>query len=66
MFKEKEKQMSGEIQTLRTECEGIRKKYNESMTEADQKILNLTNREESLQKQLDMTIQSKREEESKM
>lgn len=44
MFKEKEKQMLSEIQTLKTECEGIRKKYIETTTNADEKIMDLTNR----------------------
>ena len=35
MFKEKEKQMIGEIQNLKTECEGLRKRFNETVMNAD-------------------------------
>ncbi len=66
MFKEKEKQMVGEIHNLKTECEGLRKRYNETVMDTDQKIMDLTNRHENLQKQLEMTLQAKRDEESKM
>ena len=37
--------MSGEIATLKTECESLRKKYNESMSDADQKIFELSSKE---------------------
>ncbi len=37
--------MSGEIATLKTECELLRKKYNESMSDADQKIFELSSKE---------------------
>jgi uncharacterized pyridoxal phosphate-containing UPF0001 family protein len=66
MFKEKEKQMVGEIQTLKTECESLRKKYNETVMDTDQKIMELTSRQENLQKQLEMTLQVKKDEENKM
>lgn len=44
--------MVGEIQNMKTECEGLRKKYNETAMSADQKIMELTNREENIKKQL--------------
>jgi hypothetical protein len=66
MFKEKEKQMVGEIQTLKIECESLRKKYNETVMDTDQMIMDLTNRQENLQKQLEITLQAKKDEENKM
>lgn len=52
--------MAGEFLNLKAEYEALRKRFNETVTESDQKILELTNREESLQKQLDITLQSKK------
>lgn len=37
--------MTGEITVLKTECEALRKKFNESMSEADQRIFELSSKE---------------------
>jgi hypothetical protein len=52
MFKEKEKQMVENMNSLKEEYEKLRKNYNETVTDADHKLVELNNREETLKRQL--------------
>lgn len=45
MFKEKEKQMTENMNNLKEEYERLRKNYSETVTEADHKLVELNNRE---------------------
>jgi hypothetical protein len=55
-----------EINTLKSESETFRQKYNETRTESDKKISELTYQLETSNNQLMMTARSKEEEEKKM
>lgn len=55
-----------EINTLKAESDMFRQKYNETRTEADKKISELTYQLETSNNQLMMTARSKEEEEKKM
>lgn len=61
MNKEREKQLTGEIATLREQMDQTKREYFDSVSNSDQKIFELTSRCETLANQLVITKKAQEE-----